>query len=208
MNSNDHLNQIYRSSNILDEKILGVIRKIKRQNFVPEAYKSFAYSDITMPLGFGISMLTPSCEATILQEMDFHENDNVLLIGNGSGHLTECVSHLTSSVTAYECNNTLYDFGKTNLDNHSVNREKIYLFNKNIFDFLDKINDHSKVIFTCSLRSYDFFINYLSENTRTFTFLSQDKSPYCSGIIIDKTRNSYTVSKNIVTSQTDSIVGI
>ena len=208
MNSNDHLNQIYRSSNILDEKILGVIRKIKRQNFVPEAYKSFAYSDITMPLGFGISMLTPSCEATILQEMDFHENDNVLLIGNGSGHLTECVSHLTSSVTAYECNNTLYDFGKTNLDNHSVNREKIYLFNKNIFDFLDKINDHSKVIFTCSVRSYDFFINYLSENTRTFTFLSQDKSPYCSGIIIDKTRNSYTVSKNIVTSQTDSIVGI
>ncbi len=208
MNSNDHLNQIYRSSNILDEKILGVIRKIKRQNFVPEAYKSFAYSDITMPLGFGISMLTPSCEATILQEMDFHENDNVLLIGNGSGHLTECVSHLTSSVTAYECNNTLYDFGKTNLDNHSVNREKIYLFNKNIFNFLDKINDHSKVIFTCSVRSYDFFINYLSENTRTFTFLSQDKSPYCSGIIIDKTRNSYTVSKNIVTSQTDSIVGI
>ena len=208
MNSNDHLNQIYRSSNILDEKILGVIRKIKRQNFVPEAYKSFAYSDITMPLGFGISMLTPSCEATILQEMDFHENDNVLLIGNGSGHLTECVSHLTSSVTAYECNNTLYDFGKTNLDNHSVNREKIYLFNKNIFNFLDKINDHSKVIFTCSVRSYDFFINYLSENSRTFTFLSQDKSPYCSGIIIDKTRNSYTVSKNIVTSQTDSIVGI
>ena len=208
MNSNDHLNQIYRSSNILDEKILGVIRKIKRQNFVPEAYKSFAYSDITMPLGCGVSMLTPSCEATILQEMDFHENDNVLLIGNGSGHLTECVSHLTSSVTAYECNNTLYDFGKTNLDNYSVNREKIHLFNKNIFNFLDKIHDHSKVIFTCSVRSYDFFINYLSENSRTFTFLLQDKSPYCSGIIIDKTRNSYTVSKNIVTSQTDLIVGI
>mgnify|MGYP003312093611 FL=1 len=67
---------------------------------MPEAYKSFSYSDITMPLGYGISMLTPSCEAKILQGMDFHENDNVLLIGNGSGHLTECVSHLTSSVTA------------------------------------------------------------------------------------------------------------
>ena len=89
MNSNDHLNQIYRSNNILDEKILSVIRKIKRQNFVPEAYKSFSYSDITIPLERGVSMLTPSCEATILQEMDFHENDNVLLIGNGSGHLTD-----------------------------------------------------------------------------------------------------------------------
>ena len=208
MNSNDHLNQIYRSNNILDEKILSVIRKIKRQSFVPDAYKSFSYSDITMPLGYGISMLTPSCEATILQEMDFHENDDVLLIGNGSGHLTECVSHLTSSVTAYECNETIYDYGKTNLDTHSLNREKICLFNENIFNFLDRMHDHTKVIFTCSVRSCDFFVNYLSENSRTFAFLWQDKSPYYSGIIIDKTRNSYTVSKNIVTSQTDLIVGI
>ena len=208
MNSNDHLNQIYRSNNILDEKILSVIRKIKRRSFVPEAYKSFSYSDINVPLEFGISMLTPSCEATILQAMDFHENDNVLLIGNGSGHLTECVSHLTSSVTAYECNETIYDYGKTNLDTHSLNREKICLFNENIFNFLDRIHDHTKVIFTCSVRSCDFFVNYLSENSRTFAFLWQDKSPYYSGIIIDKTRNSYTVSKNIVTSQTDLIVGI
>ena len=208
MNINDHLNQIYRSNNILDEKILSVIRKIKRQSFVPDAYKSFSYSDITMPLGYGISMLTPSCEATILQEMDFHENDDVLLIGNGSGHLTECVSHLTSSVTAYECNETIYDYGKTNLDTHSLNREKICLFNENIFNFLDRIHDHTKVIFTCSVRSYDFFINYLSENSRAFIFIWQDRSPYCSGIVIDKTRNSYTVSKNIVTSQTDLIVGI
>ena len=208
MNCNDHLNQIYRSNNILDEKILSVIRKIKRQSYVPDAYKSFSYSDITMPLGYGISMLTPSCEATILQEMDFHENDDVLLIGNGSGHLTECVSHLTSSVTAYECNETIYDYGKTNLDTHSLNREKICLFNENIFNFLDRIHDHTKVIFTCSVRSYDFFINYLSENSRAFIFIWQDRSPYCSGIVIDKTRNSYTVSKNIVTSQTDLIVGI
>ena len=208
MNCNDHLNQIYRSNNILDEKILSVIRKVKRQSFVPEAYKSFSYSDINMPLGCGTSMLTPSCEAKILQEMDFHINDNVLVIGNGSGHLTECISHLTASVTAYECNNALYEFGNNNLNTHSFNREKIDLANKNIFNFLDEVHNYTKVIFTCSVKSYDFFIGYLNENSRTFTFLWQDKSPYSSGIIIDKARNSYTVSKNIVTSQTDLIVGI
>ena len=73
MNSNDHLNQIYRSNNILDEKILSVIRKIKRHSFVPKEYKSFSYSDITIPLGRGVSMLTPSWKAKILQEMDFHK---------------------------------------------------------------------------------------------------------------------------------------
>ena len=208
MNIDDHLNQIYRSNYILDEKILSVIRKIKRQSFVPEAYKSFSYSDINMPLGSGVSMLTPSCEAKILQQMDFHENDNVLVIGNGSGHLTECISHLAGTVAAYECNDDLYIFGKKNLNTHSFYREKICLFNKNIFNFLDKIYDHTKVVFTCSVKSYDFFIDYVSENSRTFTFLSQDRSPYSSGIIIDKRRNSYTVSKNIVTSQTDLIVEI
>ena len=208
MNSNDHLNQIYRSNNILDEKILSVIRKIKRQSFVPEAYESFSYSDIPVPLGCGISMLTPSCEAKILQEMDFHKNDNVLVVGIGSGHLTECISYLTGSVTACECNNTLYELGNNNLNTHSFNREKIHLVNKNVFNLLDKIHNYTKVVFTCSVRSYDLFIDYLSENSKTFTFQWQDKSPYSSGIIIDKTRNSYTVSKNIVTSQTDLIVEI
>ena len=206
MNNNDHLNQIYRSNNILDEKILSVIRKIKRHSFVPKEYKSFSYSDIAIPLGNGVSMLTPSSEGKILQEMDFHINDNVLVIGNGSGHLTECISYLTSSVTAYECNDDLYDFGKKNLNTHSDNKEKIHLFNKNIFNSLDTMRDHTKIIFTCAVRSYDFFIDYLSENSRTFAFLWLDRSPYSSGIIIDKTRNSYTVSKNIVTSHTDLIV--
>ena len=68
------------------------------------------------------------------------------------------------------------------------------------------MHDHTKVIFTCSVRSYDFFIDFLSENSKTFTFLWQGKSPYSLGITIDKTRNSYTVSKNIVTSQSDLIM--
>ena len=68
------------------------------------------------------------------------------------------------------------------------------------------MRDHTKIIFTCAVRSYDFFIDYLSENSKTFAFLWLDRSPYSSGIIIDKTRNSYTVSKNIVTSHTDLIV--
>ena len=57
-------------------------------------------------------MLAPSCEARILQEMEFHKNDNVLVVGNGSGHLTECLSYLTNSVSAYECHNAMYRFGK------------------------------------------------------------------------------------------------
>ena len=208
MNTDDHLNQIYRSNNILDEKILCVIRKIKRDNFVPESYKSFSYSDISIPLESKIHMLTPSCEAIILQEMEFHKNDNVLVVGNGSGHLTECLSYLTNSVTAYECHDSIYQYGKNNLDAHSRNRHKIYLYNENIFNSLEKISKYTKIIFTCSIKSYASIIDYLGENSKTFIFLWQDRSPYSTGIVIDKTRNGYTVNKNIVTSQTDLIIEI
>ena len=53
MNSNDHQNQIYRIDDILDEKIMSVIRKIKSQSFLLEAYQRFSYSDVNTPLGNG-----------------------------------------------------------------------------------------------------------------------------------------------------------
>tara|TARA_B100000035_G_C21035138_1_gene570496 strand:+ start:1573 stop:2199 length:627 start_codon:yes stop_codon:yes gene_type:complete len=208
MSTNDHLNQIYRCNYILDEKILCVIRKIERDNFVPESYKSFSYSDISIPLGPNSHMLTPSCEAMILQEMEFHENDNVLVVGNGSGHLTECLAYITNSVSAYEHDASIYEFGKKNLDAHSKNRHRIYLYNENIFNSVEKISKYTKIVFTCSMKSYNSFVKYLGENSKTFTFLWQEKSPYSTGIVINKARNSYTLNKNIVTSHTDLIVEI
>ena len=58
------------------------------------------------------------------------------------------------------------------------------------------------------MKSYNSLIEHLGDNSKTFMFLWEDKSPYSTGIIIDKARNSYTVNKNIVTSHTDLIIEI
>ena len=203
--NNDHIYQIYRSNNILDEKVLSVIRKVKREDYVPEEYKKFSYCDISIPLDSGRVMLTPSCEAKILQNMEFHKKDNVLLVGTGSGYLVECISDLVFSITAYECDASLHEFGVRNLDLHSNNRDKLHLYNDNILNVTDKIQEYNKVVFTCSVKTYDFFLDYLSENSKVFLFLWQDRSPYSQGMIVNKLRNGYTVKKNIVTSQTNLI---
>ena len=70
---------------------------------------------------------------------------------------------------------------------------------------LDKIIRYKKILFTCSVESYLPFIEYFDIDTRCFFFINQYKSPYKKGIIIDKTRNGYTVIENIVTSQTNKI---
>ena len=205
MNNMDNLTSIYRCHDILDEKTLSVIKKVKRGLFVPEKYKSFSDTDLAIPLESEQHMLTPSCEGKIMQSMDFHINDNVLVIGTGSGYLTECASYLTNTVSSYEIDSKLYSYGKNNLDLYSKNRHKIDLNNQSILDCLNKLSRYSKVIFTCSVDTYKTFINYLANDSISFFFINQYKSPYKTGIIVTKTRNGYRLKENIVISQTNQI---
>ena len=205
MNNIDKLTPIYRCHDILDEKILSVIKKVRRDLFLPEKYKCFSYTDLSIPLESGEFMLTPSCEGKIMQAMDFNINDNVLIVGTGSGYLTECISHLTDLVSSYEIDAKLFKYGKNNLDLYSQHRHKIVLNHQNILDCLDQLSMYTKVIFTCSIDSYKQFIDYLGNNTKSFFFINQYKSPYKTGIMIAKARNGYRVNKNIVTSQTNQI---
>ena len=205
MNNMDNLTSIYRCHDILDEKTLSVIKKVKRSLFVPEKYKSFSDTDLAIPLESEQHMLTPSCEGKIMQSMDFHINDNVLVIGTGSGYLTECASYLTNTVSSYEIDSKLYNYGKNNIDLYSKNRHKIDLNHQSILDCLNKLSRYSKVIFTCSVGTYKNFINYLSEDSTSFFFINQYKSPYKTGIMVTKTRNGYRLKENIVISQTNQI---
>lgn len=205
MNNMDNLTSIYRCHDILDEKTLSVIKKVKRSLFVPEKYKSFSDTDLAIPLVSEQHMLTPSCEGKIMQSMDFHINDNVLVVGTGSGYLTECASYLTNTVSSYEIDSKLYNYGKNNIDLHSKNRHKIDLNHQSILDCLDKLSRYSKVIFTCSVDTYETFINYLANDSTSFFFINQYKSPYKTGIMVTKTRNGYRLKENIVISQTNQI---
>jgi protein-L-isoaspartate O-methyltransferase len=205
MNNMDNLTSIYRCHDILDEKTLSVIKKVKRSLFVPEKYKSFSDTDLAIPLESEQHMLTPSCEGKIMQSMDFHINDNVLVVGTGSGYLTECASYLTNTVSSYEIDSKLYNYGKNNIDLYSKNRHKIDLNHQSILDCLNKLSRYSKVIFTCSVDTYKTFINYLANDSTSFFFINQYKSPYKTGIMVTKTRNGYRLKENIVISQTNQI---
>jgi len=205
MNNMDNLTSIYRCHDILDEKTLSVIKRVNRGLFVPKKYKSFSDTDLAIPLESGQHMLTPSCEGKIMQSMDFHTNDNVLVIGTGSGYLTECASYLTNTVSSYEIDSKLYNYGKNNIDLYSKNRHKIDLNHQSILDCLNKLSRYSKVIFTCSVDTYKTFINYLANDSTSFFFINQYKSPYKTGIMVTKTRNGYRLKENIVISQTNQI---
>ena len=85
---NNMVEQQIRTWEVLDQTVLDAISQIARDEFVPEAYRNLAYSDTSVPLGYGEYMMTPKLEARIVQALNLTSNDRVLEIGTGSGYLT------------------------------------------------------------------------------------------------------------------------
>ena len=63
------IEQQIRPWDVLDPKVLTLLAKVKREDFVPAAYRDLAFADLEIPLGEGQVMLPPRVEARLLQEL-------------------------------------------------------------------------------------------------------------------------------------------
>jgi protein-L-isoaspartate(D-aspartate) O-methyltransferase len=91
-----------RTWEVLDPTVLNLLFQVKREDFVPEAYRSLAFADMQIPLGHGELMLTPKVEARMLQSLIVQATDKVLEIGTGSGYTTALLSKLAAHVYSVE----------------------------------------------------------------------------------------------------------
>jgi len=94
--------QQVRPWEVLDFRVLEVLRQVPREAYVPERYQNVAYADLAIPLPCGQHMLKPVHEGRILQALLVNDEDEVLLIGGGSGYLAACLAKLGRAVTALE----------------------------------------------------------------------------------------------------------
>lgn len=94
--------QQIRPWDVLETDILDLLFVAKREDFVPDAYQSLAFSDLEIPLGHGEHMMSPKMEARIVQEVELDPQDRVLEIGTGSGYLTALLAMLVKQVTSVE----------------------------------------------------------------------------------------------------------
>lgn len=86
--------QQIRTWDVLDQDVLDLLRQVKREDFVPDAYRALALSDMEIPLGHGEAMLSPKMEARIVQEVGVKADDLVLEIGTGSGYMTALLARM------------------------------------------------------------------------------------------------------------------
>lgn len=96
------IEQQIRPWDVLDETILSLLARVKREDYVPEAYSAMAFMDIEIPLGHGETMLSPKVEARLVQELKLKSSDKVLEVGTGSGHMTALLASLAKHVHSVE----------------------------------------------------------------------------------------------------------
>ncbi|HEY6772843.1 MAG TPA: protein-L-isoaspartate O-methyltransferase [Oxalicibacterium sp.] len=118
------IEQQIRPWDVLDLDVLELLVVVKREAFVPLAYRALAFADSEIPLPHGEHMLAPRFEARILQELAVKKHENVLEIGAGSGYMAALLAHQARHVTTVEiepelkslAEKNLADYGVTNVD--------------------------------------------------------------------------------------------
>jgi protein-L-isoaspartate(D-aspartate) O-methyltransferase len=94
--------QQIRPWDVLDPKVLDLLLKVKREDYVPQVYRSLAFVDMEIPLGEGELMWPPRIEARALQALQLKGTERVLEVGTGSGYFTALLAHQAGVVVTVE----------------------------------------------------------------------------------------------------------
>lgn len=87
---------------IRDELVLDAMRKVPREEFVPEIERAFAYTDGPLPIGAGQTISQPYIVALMTEALQLKGGERVLEIGTGSGYAAAVLAEIAAEVCTVE----------------------------------------------------------------------------------------------------------
>jgi protein-L-isoaspartate(D-aspartate) O-methyltransferase len=101
---------------VRDPRVLAVMGKVPRHEFMPEALRTQAYGDHAMPIGDGQTISQPYMVALMTELLALKGDERVLEIGTGSGYQAAILAELCQKVFTVERVKTLADKARATLD--------------------------------------------------------------------------------------------
>ncbi len=117
--------QQIRTWEVLDPQVLDLLFAVRREDFVPPAYRSLAFADLELPLPGGERMWSPKVEARVLQALALTGPESVLEIGTGSGYFTALLASRALDVTSVEIDPELAATARSRLARHGFTHARI-----------------------------------------------------------------------------------
>jgi protein-L-isoaspartate(D-aspartate) O-methyltransferase len=87
---------------ITNARVLAVMGRVPRHEFVPERLRRDAYDDCPLPIGHGQTISQPYIVAFMTEQLEPKPTDRVLEIGTGSGYQAAVLAELVAQVYTIE----------------------------------------------------------------------------------------------------------
>jgi protein-L-isoaspartate(D-aspartate) O-methyltransferase len=109
------IEQQVRAWDVLDARVLEILRKVPREVFVSPPHRFLAFADVEIPLPCGQHMLRPSVVGRVLQALALAGHERVLEVGTGSGFVTACLRSGGAAVRSLELFPELAQLARRNI---------------------------------------------------------------------------------------------
>jgi protein-L-isoaspartate(D-aspartate) O-methyltransferase len=97
-----HLTAEQTGRNALADRVLEVMGRVPRHEFVPFELKPYAYVNAPLPIGFGKTISQPFINALMTDLLDIRKTDRVLEVGTGMGYQAAILAELAQTVCTIE----------------------------------------------------------------------------------------------------------
>jgi len=114
-----------RGRGVTDSRVTEVMSSVPRHEFVPENYRTHAYEDHPLPIGYGQTISQPYIVAFMTEQLRSQPTDRVLEIGTGSGYQAAVLSKLVAEVYTIEIVKPLAQRAETDLRRLNYSNVKV-----------------------------------------------------------------------------------
>lgn len=91
-----------RREGVHDERVLGALRAVPREVFVPREHREYAYQNIPLPIGGGQTISQPLIVGLMTQALLLQGTERVLEVGTGSGYQAAVLCRLAARIVSVE----------------------------------------------------------------------------------------------------------
>lgn len=155
---------------ITDLEVLAQFNVVRREDFVPQAYRALAFADVEIPLGHGAVMLRPILEGRILQVLAGKHPQRALEVGAGSGYMAALLAQRAQEVWSIEIEPALAELARANLARAEIDNVHV-----ETGDGLAGLRDHAPydaIVLSGGVREIpQVLIDQLAEGGRLIAFV-------------------------------------
>jgi len=105
-----------RAQGIRDERVLEIMNKVPRHQFIREEYWDQAYANHPLPIEEGQTISQPYIVALMTEALELKGTERILEIGTGSGYQTAILAELAAEVYTIERSRLLLEQARARLN--------------------------------------------------------------------------------------------